>query len=177
MMDRVDLDRMRVDALLTEYQIAQANRDHNETIRWTICSIFIGVSLAVYGFSFTSDLRENFLAVSLLAGFSMVLMTIWAAYSAHVQPYVNFSQDRLWEIEMELQAMVFAPFPKLHLTIKDKTPRPGRGRQITFSLFMTLLTAWLLRVWIINPRDVWFVAVFGVLLLLGCLQIISLLDP
>lgn len=177
MMDRVDLDRMRVDALLTEYQIAQANRDHNETLLWTIGSILIGVSLAVYGLSFTSDLRENFLAVSLLAFFSMVLMTIYGFYNAHVQPYVNLSQDRLWEIEMELQAMVFAPFPKLHLTIRDTTPRAGQGRRITLSFSVTLLVAWLLRVWIINPYGAWFVVVFGVALLLGCLQIILLLDP
>jgi hypothetical protein len=154
-------DDARIHILLAEYQIAQANRDHMESTRWIIGGIFIAASLAMYAFSFTSDLRENFQAVSLLAVFSMALMLIWGLYNVRSQPYVDLSYERLWEIERELQALGSASYPKLHLTIRKQTGQRGWGRGITCSFFVVLAAMWSARVltfcpncWLLVPLSV-----------------------
>ncbi|MDH5266766.1 MAG: hypothetical protein OEW62_03705 [Candidatus Bathyarchaeota archaeon] len=115
----------QIDIWLAEYQACHSNRNHYETIAWTIGSIFIVASFTLFGISFWEELANGSVAVWLLGFFSLLLMGIWLSYVVYVQEYVKASQKRLWKIEEELQGKKYDI--QLHTTIKSKK-RILRGR-------------------------------------------------
>jgi magnesium-transporting ATPase (P-type) len=136
----------RVNVLLAEYQLAQMNRDHYESGRWNMGTIFIAASLTLFGISFLRDVNDNPPAPLLIAVFSILLMVIWGAYNVHVQPYVELSFSRLHEIERTLRELGYLDIPRLHATIRAETIRQRRGIWITIALFVVILLAWAVRI-------------------------------
>jgi hypothetical protein len=60
-----------------------------------------------------------------------------------VQPYVDLSQRRLWEIEVGLQALSQSlDIPSLDGQIKAGAPCPRRGKWITAGMIVVLEAAW-----------------------------------
>jgi hypothetical protein len=62
------MELKRIDVLLEEYQACQNTRNHYDNIRWTIGSIFIAISLAIFGISFTNEVinEQNIVILSTL---------------------------------------------------------------------------------------------------------------
>lgn len=141
-MTLTDREKKKIDALLVEYQACHRNRNHYDSVRWTIGSIFIATSLALFGISFLKEVRERFIEVILITTFSLLLMIIWYAYSAHVNPYVMASTLRFHEIELELEKWDFDV--TLHYSVW-KIKQMIRGVWITYFLFLVVLSAWFLR--------------------------------
>jgi hypothetical protein len=55
----IKLTDKEVDVLIGEYQACHRNRNHYDSVGWTIGSIFIAVSLALIGFSFTLEFSRD----------------------------------------------------------------------------------------------------------------------
>jgi hypothetical protein len=68
--------RKEVDILLAEYQAAHMNRDHYDSVRWTMGSIFIVGSLTLFGISFAEPVVGMPLQVGLLAVVSVILFGV-----------------------------------------------------------------------------------------------------
>ncbi len=131
-------------ALLTEYEACQTNRNHYDSVRWTIASIFIGFSLTTFGVSFLNG-ANTIVAVFLLASFSILLFLIAIAYYEHVDPWIETSQDRLWQIEDQLQDLGLVV--RLHHMIDEESGRyEGRGTLITYILIAIVVMFWALRI-------------------------------
>jgi glucose uptake protein GlcU len=55
----IKLTDKEVDVSIGEYQACHRNRNHYDSVEWTIGSIFIAVSLALIGFSFTLEFSRE----------------------------------------------------------------------------------------------------------------------
>ncbi|NIO37996.1 hypothetical protein GTO27_09880 [Candidatus Bathyarchaeota archaeon] len=137
--------KKEIDVLLAEYQACHRNRNHYDSVRWTIGSIFMATSLALFGISFVEE-QLGILEVLLIAVFSFFLIFVWYAYSQHVNLYVLESLLRFHKIERRLCDMGFDI--SLHKSIHDRTQQQQQRRGIwsTFLLFVVVLTAWFLRI-------------------------------
>ena len=116
-----DFERKRVDVLLAEYRACYKNRDHYESIKWTIGPIFIAASFTLFGISFVEQVKDSLIEVGMLAAFPVALFLIWYGYSNYVRLYLRESFERMWQIEEELQELGFKA-PKLHTSIRAKRP-------------------------------------------------------
>lgn len=144
-MSLADREKAEIDILLAEYQACHTNRNHYDNLRWTIGSIFIASSLALFGISFMNEVRLP-IEVIMMASFSLLLIVIWYGYNQHVNPYVLASIKRLHEIELELYKMCFDM--KLHKSVWEREKKElikPRGAWITYFLFLIVLGAWFLR--------------------------------
>ena len=112
-----DHAKIQVNILLNEYQACHRNRNHYDSVRWTIGSIFIGASLALFGLSLTMHI----VVVLLAFVFSIGLVIIWYLYSSHVNPYIMRAMVRMHEIEKKLRDLNFEI--KLHKSILDPQPK------------------------------------------------------
>ena len=132
----------RIDALLEEYDACLATRDHYDSVRWLIASIFVGFSLTAFGVSFI-DTANPVIPVVLLAVFSLLLFGIAIAFFEHAQPYVKESLDRALQIEYALVA--FGIPMQLQQNIRRKSSQ-GRGKLILIFLSIIVLSFWIIRV-------------------------------
>jgi len=106
------------------------NRDHYDSVRWTIGSIFIVGSLTLFGISFVEPVVRMPLQVALLAGVSVILFGVFAAYHLHVEPYVKMSIRRLQMIEKELQTQGYvSPLPDSELELFKDYQRDPKNFQ------------------------------------------------
>jgi hypothetical protein len=163
--------------LLAEYQCAEANRDHYDSTRWTIGSIFIIASLTALAATFIEPIlrmfRQTVVLVLLSAGFYLVFL----AYDHHVVPYVKMSINRMQRIERELQLLhsyvsplpdkelelfekhkedpkrypLINSIPRLHTMIQKVAPE-GRGKMILYALTLLLVSAWIGRLMLFLPK-------------------------
>jgi len=139
-----DLRDLQVKALLAEYEACHTNRNHYDSVRWTIASLFIGFSLTTFGVSFLKE-ANTIVPVLLLASFSILLFLIAIAYYTHVNPWIETSQDRLWEIEGQLQ--YYGVNVRLHQMIRARSGHyEGHGTMITNALIVIVIVFWALRV-------------------------------
>lgn len=135
----------RLQILLAEYQACNMNRDHYDSVRWLIGSVFIGASLTAFGLS--STYAEGPL-VLIIALFSQSLVAIFIGYNDIVQAYIDLSLERCREIEIELRKF---KAPVLHSRI-DKRTRKRRGRLLTKLLVGITTSAWILRILLLSLK-------------------------
>jgi len=133
----------KVDILLEEYQACHTNRNHYDNIRWTIGSIFIAISLAIFGISFTAEVINKLDLIILLAFFSLAFIFVWYLFVLHVNAYVWVSVLRLHEIEQEFREMGFDV--RLHKSIYA-VKQILKGLHITLGLFLVFVVAWSWRI-------------------------------
>ncbi len=152
-LNKEELEKKKIDVLLAEYQACHRNRNHYDSVCWTIGSIFIAISLTLFGISFIEEVRNGFWEVLLIGVLSVLLMLIWYAYSQHVNMYVLESILRLHEIEHELRGMGFNI--KLHEAIYKRAQHQVRGAWITFILLAVVLGAWFLRMSFLSKEFCW----------------------
>ena len=129
----------RIDVLLNEYTACHSNRDHYDSIRWTIVSIFGGASIATFGISFLDPVRGNPYAVGSLAAFSVILLVISWAYYQHVNPWVNLSLIRTFQVENELRSLGFNIQLHYQIRANDNAHFKFRGLWITILLYLTII--------------------------------------
>jgi hypothetical protein len=147
--------------LLASYQAAIMSRDHYDSVRWTIGSVFIGAELATYGISFLSTL--GLAEITALAIFSEALLAIFVLYDQLVQPYIDLSFMVCREIEERLKTKY--DFPALHteitertwneLTEKSKRTDKLRGKYVFDAFILIIMLSWVVRVVIGNAYGNW----------------------
>lgn len=152
----------RAKALLSEYQACHRNRNHYDSVRWTIGSIFIATSLALFGVSFWKEIIDEPQKVLLVAIFSGALIATWYLYNRHVNPYVMASVVRFHEIEKELRRMGYSI--NLHRSIA--TTRKMRGIWVTYLLFMVVCGASVFRLVFFYWPGECALYVYGVLMII-----------
>ncbi len=98
------------------------NRDHFDSIRWMIISIFIAASFTLLGISFLDPVIENPFHVRFLSGLSLLLTLVWVGYDQVVQAWVEESHSRAPCIEDGLRLRVQYPTLRQYSkkTTKDK---------------------------------------------------------
>lgn len=157
------------------------NRFHYEGIYWTMGTILVATSLALFGISFLKDLAGTgeFERVALMALFSLFLFVVWLGYGRHVDPWIRASQSRCREIEEVLSQNRFGlrETPKLQSSIwkEDERTKPLRGKWITISLMSALLLAWFLRIALISAQQI-FVLIGLVFILFFVIVTVTLLS-
>jgi hypothetical protein len=142
-------DDKKIDILLAEYQNTLGNRNHYESVQWTIGTLFIAASLTSLGVSFLRDVSCNSEAVLMICIFSLLLVGVWVAYNLHSQPYVDTSHLRLQQIEKEIRRLARTTYPTLHKDIHEAKKGRRLGTYITISMVLVLVSAWLTRVWLL----------------------------
>jgi len=159
--------KLRVQALLSEYHACHLNRNHFDTLRWTIGSIFIAASLALLSISFLQDVKDSPQGeVEWLALFSLLLMVVWFVYHRYTNRFVVLSLQRMWNIEESLRNLDVGLDTELHTFIKKKT-RKGLGRLTTWLFFMTIFGAWLARIYLLHRyHGMLLLDFFGIIALL-----------
>jgi hypothetical protein len=136
----------RREILLAEYQCAHMNRDHYDSARWMIGTIFIAASFTLFGITYVENLAGDPTAVVLIGVSSAALMCVWGSYYLHVHRFIILSMIRLHEIEAALQKLAQdAELPSLHKKIGNDTEAPRMGMWITVGLFAMVYLAWLAR--------------------------------
>lgn len=88
---------------LAEYDAAVQTRNHYDSERWLIGSIFIAVIFTMFAASFQA-LVANSLILGALAGISVTLWCVFVYYDQHVQPWINAAIFRMQMIEGYLQS-------------------------------------------------------------------------
>ena len=130
------------------------NRDHYESVLWTMGTVFVATSLALFGISFLKDVvgTGKFERVALMALFSLFLFAVWLAYVQHVGPWIRTSLNRCREIEELLSQFKFGlrETPKFQTSIWKESQKQRRGIWITSSLLSALLLAWFLQIALFN---------------------------
>jgi len=119
-----DKEKKHVDVLLHEYRACHMNRDHYESVKWMIGSIFIAAIFTLLGLSFVEKIRYSPIEVAFLVTLSFLLMIIWLFVNEHVRWYVKASLERSYEIEETLRASSFDI--GLHKTIRKRSQTSGR---------------------------------------------------
>ena len=132
-----------VDVLLQEYQACHRNRNHYDSIRWSIGSIFIAISSAVFGISLTAEVIDTLNLVITMAFFSLALILAWYFFVQHVNPYVWLSVVRFHEIEQELRNLGYNI--RLHKSIYGNK-QFVKGKHITFLILLIFTFAWFFRI-------------------------------
>jgi len=181
--------RGALDILLVEYQCAHMNRDHYDSVRWTIGSIFIIASLTAFGASLVESVTQT--QVLLLCFASGFLYGVWLLYNWHIEPYVKMSLARLQGIERELiktfncvsllsndelelferhrskpqKYRLINSIPRLHAIIQEVAP-PGRGRRNLVIFTGALIIAWSVRMLLLFPTL--NLTVHGIIITLEC---------
>lgn len=120
------------------------NRDHYESVLWTMGTIFIAASVTLFGLSYYQSPKPE--EVLLMGIFSVVLFLVWLTYVRHVQPYIDISLSRLPEIERTLQGLGYLDIPRLHTEIRARTGVRREGKYITGWLFFLVFFAWAARI-------------------------------
>lgn len=140
-------DSKKVDALLAEYEACHMNRDHYDSVRWTISSVLVGASLASFAISFLEPLCASQTSVTQLSVFSVIIVCTALLYHLHIERYVRMSIERFWSVEEELDK--FGLNVRLHRTIRGRMG--GIGKLTTLLLFGSLILAWVMRVVLFSP--------------------------
>ncbi len=140
----------RIKVLLNEYHACHLNRNHYDSVRWTIGSIFIGSSLALFGISFLIPVTNSSKAIVSITLFSSALYVIWFFYHSHVEPYIKFSIKRSQHIEERIQEICGNDFLRLHTEIRENTPPEGRGKSILGILTIITIIVWFYRIIILT---------------------------
>lgn len=138
-----DHKKIQIDILLNEYQTCHRNRNHYDSVRWTIGSIFIVASLTLFGLS----LEKNVETVILAYCFSWSLILIWYFYSQHVNPYIMRSMIRMHAIEKKLRDWKFEI--ELHKSILDPEPKEGftvKGTYHSLAILILVTIMWFLNI-------------------------------
>lgn len=91
-----------MDIWLAEYDAAVQTRNHYDSTRWTIGSIFIAIIFTMFAASFQPLVTNNFV-LGVLAGISLILWFVFVYYDQHVQPWINAAIYRCQMIERNLQ--------------------------------------------------------------------------
>ena len=147
----------RIEVWLVEYKACQQNRDHYDSVRWTMGSIFIATSLTLFGVSFISEIKKEFWEVCVIASFSLLLTMIWYAYNQHIDPYTLESIKRMHKIEQKLRGMDFDFELQRSVFCASRRHPLGciRGAWITYWLVMAIIGAWFFRIWLFVPELSW----------------------
>jgi hypothetical protein len=167
----------QIDILLNEYQSCHRNRNHYDSVRWTIGSIFIVASLTLFGLS----LDKPIVIVILAYYFSWSLIMIWYFYSQHVNPYIMRSMIRMheiekklrdWDFEINLHKSILAPEPKEGFTVK--------GTYHSLSILILVTIMWFFNISISIYRNLnwafpYGIAISTIIFLIIPLVIISVL--
>ena len=140
--------KTNVEVLLAEYHACHLNRNHYNSVKWTIGSILIAASFTLLGISFVQEVRHE--EVALLACFSLASILIWNCYNEHVRWFIKRSIERMWSIERELKRLGFSI--NLHTSIKTKKQISARWTSILLTI--TMFAAWIFRILIVYD---WFV--------------------
>lgn len=137
-------DQNQVEIWLAEYQACQETRNHYDSVRWIIGSIFIGASLTLFGISFGT----SFIEVVVSAIFSILLVIIWYLYAHHVNPYIMVSIIRCHAIEEELRQKTYnvEQHKQIRKIDDDKEIVNTKGTSITYVLFALIMGMWFLRI-------------------------------
>jgi len=158
-------DEKKIDILLQEYQQTLSNRNHYHSIRWTMGTVFIAATFSLFGVSFLKELLDQPEKVVTMGVFSLLVLAVWVAFSIHGQTYVNACHIRLNQIEKQIQGLAGTDFPKLHHEIGKAMKEKRSGTTITVIMLDTVVTAWLVRIWLLPSMQQY--VVFFVLLWLA----------
>jgi len=101
---------------LTEYTAANSTRDHYDSTRWLVGSIFIAAIFTMFASSFLDQVPQDNLALGLLAVSSTMLWFVFVFYDQHTQPWINAAIDRCHKIENILRNQEYDIY--LHAWIK-----------------------------------------------------------
>jgi len=115
-------------------------------------SIFVATSLTLFGVSFFENIHDNYSYVIALTFFSISMIIIWFLYVRHVQPWINFSIERMHEIEDELYDLGYDIY--LHTSIREIDyikNREGKGKWVMFFLIGLLIASWIARIMLLYP--------------------------
>jgi hypothetical protein len=136
----------RIEVLLAEYQASYMNRDHYDSVRWLIGSIFIAASFTLLGASFLDPVARDIRAVGFLGIISIVLMLLWVLYDHRVSPWIRIALRRCAEIEDELRKLGFEI--GLHSSIReyDKSHHRKSAGWYVAVLLILVCVAWIFRV-------------------------------
>lgn len=161
-----DEEKKRIDILVGEYQACHSNRNHYDSVRWTIGAIFIAASLTLFGISFVEEVRSNFIHVNLIGFFSLAWMLVWYVLFVHVNPYIMVSIIRCHKIELELYEMGFNV--RLHRSVAKTQERASSviyrrfwGKDIAYHIFAIILYSWTIRVILSWMDNVQVVGTYG----------------
>jgi hypothetical protein len=96
-------DWEQVKVWLAEYDAAIQTRNHYDSTRWLIGSIFIAIIFTMFAASF-QPLVMSIFSISVLAGVSLILWCVFVYYDQHVQPWIKAALFRCRMIEGYLQS-------------------------------------------------------------------------
>jgi hypothetical protein len=122
------------------------NRDHYDSVRWLIGSIFIASSFTLLGASFLDTIAYSLPSLCLVAFVSVLVLLIWVGYDRRVSPWIITSIKRCWAIELELENLGYNSIT-LHRLIRDydKENKRKSARYLVILLTAVVVVAWVVR--------------------------------
>lgn len=93
----------QIDALLSEYEACHRNRNHYDSLRWTVGSILLVASLTLLGASFTKEVAASSpVEMWFIALFSLAVLIGWYIYFTAIGLNIYTTFVRFLQIELEL---------------------------------------------------------------------------
>jgi len=156
---RLPPEERQLQIWLTEYAAANATRDHYDSNRWFIGSIFIAAIFTLFASSFLDSVARSNIGLGLLADTSIILWFVFVYYDQHVQPWIKVAIDRCHKIEENLRSANYDIH--LHAWIKYQRDKSDRvnfkiehselGAAWVLWLFsISIPTIWILRLWFVQ---------------------------
>jgi len=139
----------RLDVLLAEYQACLMTRDHYDSTRWLIGTIFIALGFSLFGVSFLKPITSNVWSVGLVGTLSIVLWLFFLYYDQHVEPWVRTSIQRTHCIERLLRAKNFDIKHQLSIAY-DEPDLTVPKKQISAFWAVVIMTILLVTMWILR---------------------------
>jgi len=176
--DENNFIRNQLNIYLNEYQACYRQRNHYDSLSWTIGSLFIAASFTLFGFSFQEYLINNTnkeinnIYVIFLSIISIGLIFIWYFYNQNVNPWVLAAIIRMHQIEIEITDIGFDIqlqnlVHTLDVRAREHNPFFKRGVTITFVFFIVSILAWVFRYTMFydNLKYKQFVFIVGIIII------------
>lgn len=97
------MEKTKDDKLLKEYEMAQRNHHHYDTLQQAMTSFLVGSTLAALWLSMQYEvIRTSPVYVSLLGGFSIIVAVLWRLFIRRLGFFMVTSLERCWHIEKKL---------------------------------------------------------------------------
>jgi hypothetical protein len=139
----------RLEVLLSEYQACLMTRDHYDSTRWLIGTIFIALGFSLFGVSFLEPITLDTWSIGLVGTLSIALWLFFLYYDQHVQPWISISIQRSHSIERLLRAKDYDVRHQLSIAYLEpdfKVPK----KQVSAFWAVVILTMLLVAMWILR---------------------------
>ena len=124
------MKRQELDKLLMEYELAQENHHHYDTLQQAVTSFLLGATLAALWLSFQlPDTIARPVYVLILAIFSLSVAALWRLHGYRLGFFRIASLEKCWHVERQLFGVTQEALNAFSKEVKEEISRRAKGER------------------------------------------------